>query len=192
MFHCLTYTCCTPLTKFWQSKIFVIYIYIYVYIYIYMHAAGTWLENKFNMHTDLIKNQLNYLTDKNDLLTCTQMNWILLYALRKFPMASIAESVYVIILYIKQLTNPTLKWFDSYEFQVIMIFQYVGAVSGCLYSWLHYALPYLKLITWKELKLLIVILINEVCAPYKLYLNSYLLSHLSAVSIVIYSSDKLA
>ena len=50
-----------------------------------MYAAGAWLENKINMHTDSIKNQLNYLADKNDQQTCTQMNWILLYKLRKFP-----------------------------------------------------------------------------------------------------------
>ena len=46
---------------------------------------------------------------------------------------SIAECVYVVVLAssIKQLTNHTLTLFDSYEFQVIMIFQhaYVGVVS---------------------------------------------------------------
>ena len=150
MLHCLTYTCCTPLTNCWQSKIFVIYIYIYI----------------CKQHTDELDSTL-----------CTQ----------EFPIASIAEFVYVIVLSIKQLTNPmaTLKWFDSYEYQVIMIFQYVGAESGCLYSWLDYALPYLKLVTWKESKLLIVILINEICALYRLYWDSYLLSNSSAVSVVI-------
>ena len=65
------------------------------------------------------------------------MNWMHLGN----SLVSIAECVYVVVLAssIKQLTNPTLTLFDSYEFQVIMIFQHVGVVSSI--DWITIVLP---------------------------------------------------